>query len=144
MIGENEWRLAVAEFEGLLIQGRTVEAIERFYADDVIVFENRSMARAGRANCVRWEREQLKLHDRAPQIQVRARGLDSVARTAFFEVVIRWSESVERMMRLEEVMVQRWEDLHIAQERFYYEGIVDEGDDAPGPSTVMAWSKMGG
>jgi hypothetical protein len=32
-------------------------------------------------------------------------------------------------MRLEEVAVQTWENAHIVQERFYYEGVVDEGDE---------------
>jgi ketosteroid isomerase-like protein len=129
MVTEQDWKSAVSEFEALIVQGRTVEAIERFYADDVIVFENRSMARAGRENCARWEREQLQRLVQPPRIQVRVRALNVEARVAFFEVVIRWTESNERMMRLEEVMLQRWEGLRIAQERFYYDGIVDESDD---------------
>jgi hypothetical protein len=32
-------------------------------------------------------------------------------------------------MRLEEVAAQRWSDGVISEERFYYEGIVDEGSE---------------
>jgi hypothetical protein len=32
-------------------------------------------------------------------------------------------------VRLEEVAVQVWEGGQIVQERFYYEGVVDEGDE---------------
>lgn len=33
-------------------------------------------------------------------------------------------------LRVEEVAVQTWEDGLIVEERFYYEGMVDEGDES--------------
>lgn len=140
----NDWQDAVAEFERLMTNGGTVEAIERFYADDAIVFENRKMARAGRSNCAKWEREQLKRLAQPPTIRVRSRATDPKTLTAFFELLVRYSEGQGRNMRLEEVLVQTWERGHIVQERYYYEGVVDESDDEPSPSTVMHWTKLGG
>lgn len=140
MFGREDWQEAVVEFERLMTQGKTVEAIERYYAEDAIVFENRSLARAGRASCAQWEREQVRRHAQPPVIRVRARALDPSTNTAFFELTVRWIEGNQRVMRLEEVLVQSWERGRIAQERYYYEGVVDEGDDASAPSTVTTWS----
>ena len=47
---------------------------------------------------------------------------------AFLEYVIRYTPRGGRPMRLEEVSVQAWECGRIVEERFYYEGLVDEGD----------------
>lgn len=144
VISEGEWEQAVREFEELIAQGRTVEAIERFYADDVMVFENRALVRAGRVSCVRWERNQLERRRQSPQILIRSRATNTATRTAFFELVVRWSEPNERIMRLEEVLVQNWASDRISQERLYYDGIVDEVEHEPEPSTAMSWSTVGG
>ena len=54
------------------------------------------------------------------------------------EWVIRFVGEDARPMRLDEVAVQRWAGGRIVEERFYYEGLVDEGDEEPAPGDVEA------
>lgn len=118
----------VRAFCALLEQGKTIEAIEQFYAEDVHVLENRKLVRAGRVACVKYEREQLAGQAQRPQIRVRRSAVDEANQVAFLEYVMRFTGPGERPMRIEEVSVQKWERGLISEERFYYEGIVDEGD----------------
>ena len=47
----------------------------------------------------------------------------------FVEWLIRWKTAEGTWMRLEEVAAQRWSGDRIVEERFYYEGVIDEGRD---------------
>jgi ketosteroid isomerase-like protein len=136
--GASPLRRAVQAFRTLLEQGKTVEAVEQYYAVDVCVFENRELARAGRAKCLAYEREQLARQPKPPEFRfkrVAVDGGDAVAHlgdestgVAFLEYVLRFTGEGERPQRLELVAAQSWEKGKIVEERFYYEGVVDEGD----------------
>lgn len=127
---ESPLRTAVAEFRALLEKGQMVEAAERYYAEDVCVFENRELARAGRAKCIAFEREQLAKQPKAPHFRFRRMAVDDASGAAFLEYVLRFTGNGGRPQRLEMVAVQSWERGKIVEERFYYEGLIDEGDDA--------------
>ncbi len=116
------------EFVATCQAGRTVDAIERFYAPDVIVFENHARARIGRDACLEYERNALAAQPSAPRLVARASAVDELQGVSFVEWVIRYVGDDGRPMRLEEVAVQRWASGRIVEERFHYEGAVDEGD----------------
>ncbi|HEX6244677.1 MAG TPA: nuclear transport factor 2 family protein [Polyangiales bacterium] len=123
------------EFIRLCEQGKTLEAIERFYAEDVVVFENHERARAGRDACLAFEREALARLSQPATLRARAHAVEQQSGVAFIEWAIRFIGDDERPMRLEEVAVQRWGRGRIVEERFYYEGLVDEGDEDPEPTS---------
>ena len=108
--------------------GQTLEALERFYAEEVVVFENYERARAGRQACIEHERAALAEQRGAPKLVARAFAADEASGVSFVEWVIRFEGEDGRPMRLEEVAVQRWANGQIVEERFYYEGAIDEGD----------------
>lgn len=116
------------EFVATCQAGRTLDAIDRFYADDVIVFENHERARVGKQACIEYEREALGAGANAPKLVCRASACDENGGVSFVEWVIRYQGADARPMRLEEVAVQRWSGGKIVEERFYYEGAIDEGD----------------
>jgi ketosteroid isomerase-like protein len=118
----------VREFVALCESGKTREAIERFFADDVVVFENHERARAGRAECLAYESAALSRLKEPAQLKARSWAVDAQRGVAFIEWVVRYVGDDGRPMRLEEVSVQRWSQGRIGEERFYYEGVVDEGD----------------
>ncbi len=124
-------RSTLDAFVGLLSAGRSLEAIERFYDDEVVVFENRELARAGRSACVTFEREQLDRLSGPPRFKLLKSAVDERAGHAFLEYVLRFVGPDGRPQRIEEVAVQRWSNGRITEERFYYEGIVDEGEALP-------------
>jgi len=112
----------------LIEGGETVVAIERYYAEDVTVFENRVLARAGRARCMEYERAELAKQPRPPDIKILRRAFDETSQTGFLEYRIRFAGRNGRPMRLEEVSVQQWSRGKVDIERYYYEGMIDEGD----------------
>ncbi len=120
---------AFHEFVDLLRRGDSLQAIMRFYDDEVVVFENRELARAGRSACASFEQEQLSHLQQPPQFRVRAHAHDEHSGHSFVELIVRFVGHDGRPQRLEQVAVQAWERGKIVQERFYYEGVVDEGDE---------------
>jgi ketosteroid isomerase-like protein len=127
-MGESRLKQAVLDFRALLESGRSLEAMERYYAEEVCIFENRELARAGRAKCVAFERDQLARQPRPPEFRFRRIAVDEAAGVAFLEYVLRFVGPDARPQRLEQVAAQTWEKGRIVEERFYYEGVVDEGD----------------
>jgi ketosteroid isomerase-like protein len=125
------------EFIQLCEQGQTLEAIARFYAEDVVVFENHELARAGREACLAFEREAIARLKEPATLRSKASAIDAQSGVAFVQWLIRFLGEDDRPMRLDEVAVQRWAGGRIVEERFYYEGMVDEGDEdeaaAPSP-----------
>lgn len=124
----------VADFLGLVEGGQPLTAIERYYAPDVIVFENRELARAGREQCLEFEREASAQHTQPPKVKALRVVVDADQGLVFIEWKIRFLSNEGRPMLLEEVCVQEWERGQITNERFYYEGYVDEGDPDAQPS----------
>lgn len=121
-------RRDVQAFIELVVSGQREQALRRFYAPDVIVFENRELARAGRDKCVEWESKALA--EAGGRIDQRAHSfaVDEATQVVFIEWLVRFTGAEGRPFRLEQVAVQKWERGQIAQERFYFEGYVDEGD----------------
>ncbi|MEY4548906.1 MAG: hypothetical protein RL685_5101 [Pseudomonadota bacterium] len=119
----------VRDFAELLQKGRALDAMEKYYAPEVTVFENRQLARAGKARCLQYERDALADQPTPPRFKVSKLAVDEVRGHVFLEYVVRFQSSSGRPQRLEEVAVQSWDGGLITQERFYYEGIVDEGDE---------------
>ncbi|HEY6729007.1 MAG TPA: nuclear transport factor 2 family protein [Polyangiaceae bacterium] len=122
-------RRRLDEFIGLVESGRSIEAMQRFYAEDVMMFENRELSRAGREACIAFEREQLSKSGR-PHLKATKRAADPQTGVSFIEWVVQFrSPSSGRPIRLEEVAVQKWSNGEIIEERFYYEGVIDQGDE---------------
>lgn len=113
----------------LLEAGDTLAIIERLYAPDVCVFENHVLSRAGKQACLDFEREQLAAQKAPPTFKVHVHAVNEADGASFIEHTIRFTGPDGRPMRLEQVSVQRWHRGLIAEERFYYEGVIDEGDE---------------
>ncbi|MBK6578284.1 MAG: hypothetical protein IPG17_19205 [Sandaracinaceae bacterium] len=122
-------REQLTQFIQLVESGQSVAAIERFYADDAVVFENHELARAGRAKCAAYEQEAVAKQAEPPRTRAISLACDDTTGRAFVEWLIRWKTAEGTWMRLEEVAAQRWSGDRIVEERFYYEGVIDEGRD---------------
>jgi ketosteroid isomerase-like protein len=121
----------VLEFIRLFEAGETALALEKYYAEDVVVFENRELARSGRAQCVEFERKAVEQLETPPKMKVIAYAVNEDEGTAFIEWLVRMTPRGGEPHRLEEVSVQLWEQDKIVRERHYYEGYVDEGWESP-------------
>lgn len=118
----------VLAFVRLVESGASVAAMERYYAADVVIFENRELARAGRLQAIAYEREALASLREPASVKALRVAVDEEEGVVFIEWRIRFIGETGRPMLLEEVAVQSWENDVIVSERFYYQGFVDEGD----------------
>lgn len=121
----------VTEFARLLRTGQNLRAMEQFYDDEIVVFENRALARAGLRQCLDYERAQLATQPAPPTFKLTSYAVNPQTSHAFLEYTVRFTAPNGRPLRLDEVAVQKWDGGKIVEERFYYEGVVDEGDDVP-------------
>jgi hypothetical protein len=103
----------------LVETNRTVEAMERFYAEHASMRENMGEPRCGKAALI--------AHEAAALASIRGMKATCV-RPVFIEgdcVVIRWVFDIEDLtgqtLRFEELAYQRWDGELLAQEQFFYD-----------------------
>lgn len=109
----------IERFVALVEANTHVEAVEAFYAHDVVMYENQSVPRLGRDQAIANERGVLKKAKAIRSHCVRP-VLVNGDHTA-----IRWIFEFEWLdgtgTRMEEVAWQRWQDERIVEEIFFYD-----------------------
>ncbi len=109
----------VESFVTLVENGRTVEAMERFYAENATMQENAAPPRVGKSALITHEEAAL-----ASKASLKATCVRPIFVSGDF-VVIRWIFEIEdkkgKTVRFEELAHQRWEGNLVAQEQFFYD-----------------------
>jgi ketosteroid isomerase-like protein len=118
----------VLRFVALVTSGRSVEAMEQFFTDDVEMRENYDPPRVGKAFNLEHERRNLASTQRPPTIEARAVTFNAEANVSMIEWHITFVTGSGKAKRVEEVAVQRWRDGKICAERFFYGGLRDLTD----------------
>lgn len=112
-------RALVEQFIALVEQGKYVEAIEQFYAADASMQENNSPPRKGRDALVKHERGVMASFKSIRTLPVEEFLVDGD------RVVIRWVFEFTRpdgkVLRMDEVALQRWRGDEVVEERFFYD-----------------------
>ena len=112
-------RARVAAFISMVEQGKYVEAIQEFYAEDASMQANGAPARVGRDKLVAHERGVMASFKRIRTLPVESFLVDGD------RAVIRWvfefTSSDGTSFRLDELAHQRWRGDQIVEERFYYD-----------------------
>lgn len=106
-------------FVRLVEDCKTVEAMERFYADKASMQENGAAPRVGKAGLIQHEVQAL-----ASIAELKARCVRPILVSGDV-VVIRWVFEMlgkdNKATRFEELAYQRWEADLIAEEQFFYD-----------------------
>jgi hypothetical protein len=109
----------VESFIDLVEAAKTVEAMERFYAEHATMQENEAPPRVGKSALIKHEIGAL-----ASIASLKATCVRPVFVSGDF-VVIRWAFEIEdkqgKRMRFEELAHQRWEGELLVQEQFFYD-----------------------
>lgn len=107
----------------LIIDNKTLEAMERFYAETVTMQENEEEPRRGKAFCIEHEKRNL---ERMTFVSSRLlnQAIDETKQVVFGEWEFIFSSKKGQTFRLTEVSVQQWENGFIIQEKFYYKDII--------------------
>ena len=108
----------VQDLVALVEQGRIIEAIEEFYADDVVMQESNGTATAGKA--ANLERERAFF---GSITDARTRALDVAVDgdRAAINWLFEYTGADGRRYRMDQVALQRWQDDRVVHERFYYD-----------------------
>lgn len=113
-------KVRIHELLDYVRQGRIIDGINEFYADDVVMEEPMYGKTEGKAaNLVREQHFVDSVAEfRGFQVVRMAVGED----VAFYENVMDWLGKDGQEYHLEQVAVQTWKDGKIVLERFYYKG----------------------
>ncbi len=110
-------------YSRLLEEGKYLEVIEQFYADDIEQVENYDLPIKGKESLHQQEKKNLasvhSVHGRITSYAInKEKGI--VAGEMFF--IFESKNSGKK--KLEEAFVQRWVDGKIIHQRFYYKGFI--------------------
>lgn len=109
----------VKDLIAMVADGKFVEAIERFYAEDATMQENQGTVRSGLQTLVENERNVLRV---VPDIRLETVGSYVVdGDRAAINWIFRYTDPRGRQIRLDELAYQEWHDGKIVRERFYYD-----------------------
>ncbi|MEM9461542.1 MAG: nuclear transport factor 2 family protein [Myxococcota bacterium] len=108
-----------AELNAMVRAGKTLEAFEQFYADDVVMIENDETFVGKEVN---RKREQ-EFFDRIAEVHAAGLGASAVqGNISFCEQFFDATLKDGSRMKMEEVSVRTWKDGKVVRERFYYKG----------------------
>ena len=114
-----DFKTQVADFQDLITSGKTLEAIEQYYADSVQVQENSDAPRVGKALALTHEKgniERVKWF----KITIKSTVSDETQGLVMGEMLLEFETLKDTVVKMEEAFVQRWEGGKIVFERFYY------------------------
>ncbi|MBD3884057.1 nuclear transport factor 2 family protein [Phormidium tenue FACHB-886] len=109
---------AFEDIKALVLQGKAMDAFEKYYGDDVVMQENEQAPTAGKeANRQRELEFFSKLVEfRAADVKAVAFGEDVIISEWFLDYThADWGKITH-----DQVSVQRWKDGKVVHERFYY------------------------
>jgi ketosteroid isomerase-like protein len=97
--------------------GRILEAMDEFYADNVVMTEPYHTTEGKAANIER-EKQFLASVKSWEQFDVKATAIDG--NVSLSEQQMQWTTTEGKVMHVEQIAVARWENGKIVHERFYY------------------------
>jgi ketosteroid isomerase-like protein len=111
-------KAAFEDIKQLVLQGQALEAIEKYYADDVVMQENETPATVGKAANLEREKEFF-----SKVVEFRGAEVKNVAfgdNVIFSEWLLDYTHADWGKRTYHQVSVQQWKDGKVVHERFYY------------------------
>ncbi len=118
-IQEQELLTKVNEVTALLGQGKFIEAMNGYLADDVQLFEGNNPAKVGKAFCIDEEEKLLATVTAFHGYNVTS-GPAVQGDTTFYEAVMEFDTNDGTKHRFEQVVRSQWKDGKIINERYYH------------------------
>ncbi len=105
------------QLNAMIVQGKSADAFQRFYAEDVVSQENDEPERLGRDT---WMRARQEMEKNIKKFDARVLANAANGDVSFSE----WEYSVEiegmGAMKIVQVAVRRWKGGRVVRERFYH------------------------
>lgn len=106
------------ELNATVLEGRILDAFERFYADDVVMQENAATPVAGKA--ANRERERQFVESIEQFHQAALLGAAAEGDRSYSEWILDVALKGGLRVKLEQVAVRQWRNGQVTHERFYY------------------------
>ncbi len=100
-------------------EGRILDAMQEFYAEDVAMQENANTPTVGLAANIEREKQFMSGVKEWKGFEVKGAGVGNGI--TFYEAVFDWVATNGQPVHLEQVTVARWRNGKIVHERFYYD-----------------------
>jgi hypothetical protein len=113
----------VHEMNQYIQEGRTLEAMEIYYADEVTMQENEDPPRSGKQVCLNHEKFNLSKVQELKASLLR-QAIDHDHGIVFSEWEMKFITTSGICYLLTEVSVQQWQNKKIIKEKFYYKDIL--------------------
>jgi ketosteroid isomerase-like protein len=112
-------RERVADLIAYATQGKVIEAIHEFYAEDASMQENSTPPIVGATAILDHEQQFLSMVSEIHEFTAAAYAVEGD--TSFINWVLEYTGTHGQRIRMEEVAHQTWKDDKIIAERFYYD-----------------------
>lgn len=99
-------------------EGRILEAINEFYAEDSVMQENNLLPTVGREANFEREKQFLNSVKEWQRFDVTAKGIGEDV--TFYETTMDWVTTDDSPVHVEQVVVAKWKDGKITHERYYH------------------------
>jgi ketosteroid isomerase-like protein len=99
-------------------EGRILDALNDFYAEDAVMQENTQPPTVGRAANLEREQQFLNTVKEWKRFDVVAKGVGN--NVTFYETVMDWVATDGTPVHVEQVVVAQWQDGRIIHERYYH------------------------
>ncbi len=109
----------VLQLNQLIISGETIEAMERFYAENVTMQENDELPRVGKPICIEHEKAMLS-SVKSLKSTLLNQAIDHQNQVVFSEWIFEFTNHKDKTSILQEISVQQWQNGQVAYEKFYY------------------------
>jgi hypothetical protein len=109
----------IQAFNDLITAGNTLQAMELYYAEEVVLQENEEPPRVGKFVCMAHEKKLLS-HVSGLQIKILSQGIDASNAVVLTELELQFTNASGETRRIVEVSVQHWQAGKIGKEKFYY------------------------
>ena len=114
-------REKVDDLNRMILEGKILEAFDKYYADDVVMVDPGQPPREGKAANREYEEQFVNGLEEFREAEVRAVAVDEASGVAMAEWLMDFRHSAFGDVRREQVSVQHWKDGQIVRERFYYD-----------------------
>lgn len=112
------YKVQAEELNNLILEGKILDAFEKFYADDVVMQENNNEPVAGKSINLEREKEFFGKISEVKNVELKSTAYGentTMAEWAFHFIHKEFGE-----LKMNQVTVQHWKDGKIINERFYY------------------------
>ena len=100
-------------------EGRILDALNEFYAEDTSMQENSLPPTVGREANYEREKQFLSMVKEWKGFEVTAKGIGEDV--TFYETVMDWVTTDDTPVHVEQVVVEKWKDGKITHERYYHQ-----------------------